>query len=630
MRLARTGSVMLAALALVGMTVLTACSSTTFTGQAAAKGYGDIPAPAATKLSGGTVTFGMAAGDTPTYILPIIPGADASVYTGGLFQEMMYRPLWWTPDGNTLAVDYGDSIGEKPVFSDGDKTITINLNHDYTWSDGEPVDADDVVFFTKLLEGAVTLNPSNYDNFTPGLFPSNVASVTAPSRYQVKITLTTAYNPSYTLYDQLSAITPLSAAWDVTKFGNAPDSGGCLTDSAADHWAKCEAVYTYLNAQAQQLSTYATNPLWKVVDGPFTLTAFNPSTDANTLTANTAYTGPDKPVISAFQEVAYTSDSAEYTALLDGQLDIGLVPTDDYPTIPTLKKSGHVVFGYPHFGWDYMVLNFKDTTGDWNNIIGQLYVRQALEHLVDSPAYISSVFDGYAVASSGTVPPEPASPYTPSNATEDLYPYSVSAATLVLAAHGWKVVGGVQTCEKAGTAAAECGAGIPVGTKLTISLIYNSGSPAIVSEDTSFASAAKSAGIPVTLKGDTFNAILSDYDDPGAPANDNKWEIEDFGGDTYTNGYYPTTEDTFNTATSGNIGGYSNPTADALINDSVYASNPTAVKNEAAYLAQDLPALWQPDEDHVWAWTDKLSGPQSSFWEITQWAINPEQWYFTK
>jgi peptide/nickel transport system substrate-binding protein len=627
MRLARAGAG-LAALSLVGATTLAACSSVTSNGQAAAKGYGGIPAPAAKKASGGTVTFGMAAGATPNYIFPITPGSDLSVYTSKFFQDLMYRPLWWTPDGHTLSVDYGESIGAAPVFSNGNKTITINLSHDYKWSNGEAVDANDVIFYTKLLQGAVTLSPANYGDYTPGLFPSNVASITAPSQYQVKITLTKAYNPSYTFLDQLIVIHPLPLAWDVTKFGNAADSAGCLTDSAADGWKKCEAVYNYLNAQSLDLSSYATNPLWQVVDGPFKLTAFNPSTDANTMAANAAYTGPDKPTITKFEEVAYTSDTAEYTALSDGQLDVGLVPADDYPTIPSLTKSGYVVFGYPDFGWDYMVFNFKDTAADWNNIIGQLYVRQALAHLVDNPGYIKAVDYGYAVASSGTVPPEPASPYTPSNATTDLYPYSVSSTKSVLAAHGWKVVGGVQTCAKAGTGAADCGAGIPAGTKLTISLIYNSGSPSITSEDTAFASAAKSAGIPVTLKGDTFTTIISDYDDPAAPANDNKWEMEDFGG--FNEDLYPTSEDIFNTTGSFNIGGYNSPAANALINDSVSASNPTAVKNEAAYLAVNLPALFQPEADHVYAWTKSLSGPQSSFWELTQFSLNPEQWYFTK
>jgi peptide/nickel transport system substrate-binding protein len=627
MRLARSG-VALAALVLVAGTALAACGKSATTGQAAAKGYGDIPAASAKKASGGTITFGMAAGATPTYIFPITPGADFSVYTKPFFQDLMYRPLWRTPSGHTLAIDYGDSIADAPVFSNGNKTITITMKPNYKWSNGEPVDAQDVIFFTHLLEGAITLDPANFGDYTPGLFPSNVTSITASSKYQVKITLSKAYNPSYTLLDQLLVIIPLPLAWDVTKFGSAADSGGCLSDSAADKWKKCEAVYTYLNAQALKLSTYASNPIWQVVDGPFRLTAFNPSTDANTMVANTDYTGPSKPAISKFEEVSYTSDTAEFNAIRTGALDVGLVPADDYPQVPTLERSGYNVFGYPDFGWDYIVFNFKDTTGGWDKIIGQLYVRQALAHLVDSTGYISAIDHGYAVASSGTVPPEPSSAYTPSNATKDLYPYSVSAAKSILAAHGWKEVGGVQTCEKAGSAAADCGAGIPAGTKLTFTLIYNSGSPPIISEDTAFASAAKSAGVPITLVGKTFTYMISNYNDPSAPANVGKWQVEDFGG--FNEDFYPSTEDIFNTTGALNIGGYSNPTANSLINDSVYNSNTSAVKNMAAFLAVNLPGLFQPEADHVYAWTKKLSGPQASWWALTQFTLSPEQWYFTK
>ena len=38
--------------------------------------------------------------------------------------------------------------------------------------------------------------------------------------------------------------------------------------------------------------------------------------------------------------MAFTSDDAEYTALRSGQLTVGLVPSTDYPQIPTLKKQG--------------------------------------------------------------------------------------------------------------------------------------------------------------------------------------------------------------------------------------------------------------------------------------------------
>ena len=58
--------------------------------------------------------------------------------------------------------------------------------------------------------------------------------------------------------------------------------------------------------------------------------------------------------------------------------------------------------------------------------------------------------------------------------------------------------------------------------------------------------------------------------------------MQDYGGDT--DGLYPTTDTIFNTTGSFNSGGYSDPTADALITDSVNSSNPNAVKNEISYI----------------------------------------------
>ena len=234
---------------------------------------------------------------------------------------------------------------------------------------------------------------------------------------------------------------------------------------------------------------------------------------------------------------------------------------------------------------------------------------------------------GYAVSADGPVPSVPKSPFTPANATKPVYPFSISAAKSLLAAHGWKDVGGTQTCESAGTSSSQCGAGIPKGTPLSFTLVYNNGSPAIQAEDTAFASDAKSAGIPVTLVGKTFNFILQNYYDAAAPANIDKWKMEDFGG--FSEALFPTTNTIFNTGGTFNIGEYSDPTADKLINASVFGSSAAAVKTEAAYLATNLPALFQPNAEHVYAWKTNLSGPQSSFWELTQFSMNPEQWYFT-
>jgi peptide/nickel transport system substrate-binding protein len=86
----------------------------------------------------------------------------------------------------------------------------------------------------------------------------------------------------------------------------------------------------------------------------------------------------------------------------------------------------------------------------------------------------------------------------------------------------------------------------------------------------------------------------------------------------------------FNTTGTFDVGGYSNPQADALMNNSVYSSDPTAVKNEASYLTQQQPGLFQPLEDRIWVWSKTLSGPPSSFQTLTQFYLTPELWYFTK
>ena len=108
-----------------------------------------------------------------------------------------------------------------------------------------------------------------------------------------------AYSSLWFTYNQLAELTPMPPAWDVTSLGAKPGSGGCIADSAADSWAKCKAVYTFLTAQSKQAGSYATSPLWSVVDGPWKLSTFN--TDGHvTMVPNQAYSGsPVKPQLSA-------------------------------------------------------------------------------------------------------------------------------------------------------------------------------------------------------------------------------------------------------------------------------------------------------------------------------------------
>jgi ABC-type transport system substrate-binding protein len=71
--------------------------------------------------------------------------------TIGEFQYLMYRPLYYTPKGDQPVIDDALILADEPIYSRNNTVVTVNLKTNYQWSDGEPVDARDVVFFLKSL-----------------------------------------------------------------------------------------------------------------------------------------------------------------------------------------------------------------------------------------------------------------------------------------------------------------------------------------------------------------------------------------------------------------------------------------------------------------------------------------------
>ena len=286
----------------------------------------------------------------------------------------------------------------------------------------------------------------------------------------------------------------------------------------------------------------------------------------------------------------------EFNAIRAGAIDVAYVDFDDVPQLPTVLRLGYSYFGEPDFGLTFAAYNYKDTTGDFNNIIAQLYIRQALAHLVDQQGWITAFMHGAGAPAYGPIPAYPQSPYLPADAATNPYPFSVSTAVSILKANGWTVnPGGTDVCAKAGTAAGNCGAGIPAGTKLAWNYIYSSSPTLIGNQATDFASKAKQAGINITLSSSNFNYMIANYLDPSAPANVNKWAMEDFGGETDVP--YATTFGLFNTGGPSQVGDYSNPTADSLINASIAGGDPAAVKDEASFLTENQPVQFQPNPD---------------------------------
>jgi peptide/nickel transport system substrate-binding protein len=225
----------------------------------------------AAAVPGGTARVALPAGATLNYIWPYTPATSASEYNAEGFQMLMYRPLYmFGSNGPSVAVNYRLSPANAPVYSDGGKTVTITMKG-WKWSDGETVDATDVVFWINMMRA----EPDQFYGYVPGLFPDNVVSATATGPDTVVLNLKSAVSRLWFTYNQLAEITPMPGAWDVASAGAKAGSGGCATDSPADKWAKCDAVYKFLSTQARNAKGYATSPIWGVVDGPWKLSSFS-------------------------------------------------------------------------------------------------------------------------------------------------------------------------------------------------------------------------------------------------------------------------------------------------------------------------------------------------------------------
>ena len=587
--------------------------------------YGSLP-PVGTPKTGGTISFGQLAGSTPTYIFPIVPGSNATSYTFNLIQNL-FAPLYSSPAGASPTIDYKLSLARKPAFADHDKTITIELNRGYRWSDGAPVDAADVAFEIDLLKAAVRENAGNWSQYTPGQFPTTVTSVATPSSYKLVIKLSRAYNPSYLLDNELALYPLPSTAWNIAR------AGGRHLDYSDP--ANARRIYDFLSSQGEHTATFQTNPLWKIVDGPFELKSFDADDGSYVLAPNRHYHG--SPAARATIDVrSYASATAQLDALQAGQLDVGALDFSQLRAVPKLRSHGYSVFGGPSFGWVGATINFKDRTGHFAQIIKQLYVRQALAHLIDQPAYVKYIFKGAASVNYGPVPSVPSNPYAPGNNRTEHgpYPYSPSESASLLRAHGWRVVrNGQTTCRRVGSGPGECGAGIPAGTPLKFNWVDlpASQSATSVAEGQALAAEAKSAaGIDVELETKPFNFQIANYDDANRSGARNRddWAIANNGGFFYD--FYPTSSGVFDTRGVFNAGGFTDPRADRLIDDSVYGSDPGAVTREGAYLTERLPVLFLPQSGNVYAVSKRVGGAADGFGALTLQSLAPQYWYVTR
>jgi peptide/nickel transport system substrate-binding protein len=580
-----------------------------------------------TAQAGGTATFALPPSTTPNYIFPFSSSTFFSVTNAETFQYLMYRPLYWFGNGASPTLNTSLSLANQPTYQGNNITISMK---GWKWSNGETVTAQDAVFWIHMLQA---VGSTDWGAFVPGGFPTNVSNVKAASPTTLTMTMSKQFNPTWFTYNELSQITPMPMAWDITSATGKPGSGGCTASVSA-----CAKVYAFLDSQSKALSGYASSKIWSVVDGPWQLQSFN-SDGNSTFVPNKAYSGSPKPKLDKFQEIPFTTESAQYNVLQAGasggsqKIDVGYLPTTDAPTKPADANVGtNPVHGYtldPLYPWgiNYFPVNFQSTTGN-GPIVRQLYFREALAYLMNQQAVIQGPLRGYGKFTVGPVGTTPQTQYlSPKGQQGDPFPFNPAKSKQLLASHGWKVVpNGTTTCATPSL----CGAGVKQGQPLTFTMPYATGTDWIASEMTQLQSNASTVGIKISLAPKPFNQVTAIAGGNCVVAHIScDWDMANWGGGwTFVPDYYPTGETLFQSGSGANSGGFTDSKNDSLINQTLTSSATAPLFTWQDYLSQQLPFIWQPNGAYsLTEVTNSLRGvlPQSSTL-----GINPENWFFVK
>ncbi len=533
-------------------------------------------------VNGGTGTFAEPPGATPNAIFPVVTAGDTAAYNSAI-QAEFYVPLtFYDATSGKLAFDQRASVASNIAYSNGDRAVTITLTK-LKWSDGAPVTSRDVQFFFNLVKA----NRTQWANYVQGQFPDNVRSFVILNSRTFRLNLTSVVNPQWFSGNELSLVTPLpQQAWDIESTGGKVGNYDATTAGA-------RAVFKYLNGQNSNLSTFGSNPLWKVTDGPFTLGAWTTS-GAVTLNKSKTYDGPDAAHLNSVQLLPFTSDSAEFNVLRSGALDYGYIPSSDLSQTGFLKGQGYTV--EPWNGWaiNYSPYNFNNPA--LGATLKQLYVRQALQMAIDQTAIAKIVWHSEATPVYGPVPQTPESAYLSQVQKNNPYPFNPVKAENLLKSHGWKLnSAGVMACSSPGTGTTECGAGVKAGTVLSLHMLSESGSTETTNQMEVMQTELAKIGVGFQANYAPLNSVLSETAQCKPTQASCKWQMSFFG--TQGSWYFspsPNGDPLFASTGSANFGSYSDATANSLAVKAISSSNPSALQDWSAYLAKQLPAMWLP------------------------------------
>ncbi|PSR21335.1 MAG: ABC transporter substrate-binding protein [Sulfobacillus acidophilus] len=561
----RSASILVGSLFLSGF--LAACGSTTTHSTSAST----------SKTTVNTAVIGLSPQSSPNWFFPVLSVQDYTDLNTQV-ESLMYMPLLYINGQDQ--VQFSRSLASGISVSHDDTVYTIRLGHQWKWSNGDPVTAQDVVFTWNISKAASTLSnsPWLYGGVGIGGVPSGWKSVTAQGKYTVVVTLTKPANPTEFELNGLSQIMP----------------------APASAWNKYPTNMVRELRYIESIANSPSNPAYRVVDGPYQFSSMSPNNYWD-FVPNPHFDGHRstlKKVVLQYE----ASSTSEFDQLKSGTVNVGFLP----PSLWKVRKqlTGDRMVSSYVWGFNFLQLNFSPKApGNMGTILSNLYVRQALQMGVNQPGIIKTLFHGQGVVENGPIPPEPKTSFYDPALNTPVYPYNPAQGKKLLEDHGWHEVNGVMTRD---------------GQKLAFTLTYTSGSDTYESIVQLLKSSWAQEGIDVTLDSMPFDNVVGE----AVPSDPTKWVMLNWGGAlswswTYEPDYFPTGTGLFNTGAANNPGLYNSPTMNKLLaaldGPATTAQTQSRLYAYEKYAAIDLPVIWLPYDPMLSEYSKYLGGIAKSF-----------------
>ena len=444
-----------------------------------AQGAKVVEPPSKPGKYGGKMTEATA-GDPKTFNLWVSADNSSTSTVSPLYSGMILQ--------NAYTLEWEPALAELPTVSADNLTWTFKLKPNLKWSDGAPINADDVIFTLNML----------YDEKVQTNFRESLL-VDAPDGKGGFKAVPLKYRKIDDRTVEFKFPVPYAPARNILNFSVAPRH-------------KLERFW-----KQGQPKTTGINPAWGVdvnvkelvSSGPWIITEYKPGQRV-VYGRNPNYWKKDeqgRPLPYLDQQVTLIVPDANATTLkfTSGETDVLGVKQDDYKTIKANeKKGGYKVLNLgPTTTTNFLAfnLNMKSKPALANPELFKLFndkrFRQAVSHAINREQILRNVFQGLARPGYG--------PETPANKlfyTPDIpkWEYNLEASKQKLTEIGLKDSNGDGVLE------------LPNGKPVTFNIITNvendlrRGTTAIIVAD------LKKIGLNATFTPISFNTLLSRVD----------------------------------------------------------------------------------------------------------------------